>query len=48
VKLLLIFLLACVIVGLFTERLDRRVYAVIAGGALFTTALFFTMGRWWV
>jgi hypothetical protein len=47
VKLLLIFLLATVLIGLFTDRLERRTYALIAGGSLFTTALFFTMGRWW-
>jgi len=48
VQLLLGFLLSSVVIGLFTERLDRRVVAMIAGGSLITTVLFYSMGRWWV
>jgi len=48
VQLLLVFLLATVVIGLVTERLDRRVYALVAGGSLITTLLFYGMGRWWV
>jgi hypothetical protein len=47
VKLLLVFLLGMVVLGLVTDRLDRRIYALVAGCATVTTGLFFTFERFW-
>ncbi len=47
-KLLLAFLLATVVIGLVTDRLDGRTYALVIAGSLFTTALFFTFQRFWL
>ncbi|HLZ70675.1 MAG TPA: hypothetical protein VKV26_12310 [Dehalococcoidia bacterium] len=44
-RLLLIYLFAVVGVGLFSDRLDRRLYAVVLAGALLTTALYFFTRR---
>jgi MFS family permease len=46
-KLLLVFLLGMVVLGLVSDRFDRRTYALVAGCATFTTALFFTFDRFW-
>jgi hypothetical protein len=47
-NLLLAFLLATVVYGLVTERLDRRAYGFVAGCACLITALFFVFQRFWV
>jgi hypothetical protein len=41
------FLLAMVVVGLFTEQLNRWTYALVLGGAVMTTALYYGMQRFW-
>jgi hypothetical protein len=46
-KLLLVFLLSTVVLGLVTDRLDRWTYACVIGGATLTTALFFAFTRFW-
>lgn len=47
VKLLLVFLLGMVVLGLVTDRLDRRTYAIVAGSATVMTGLFFGFERFW-
>lgn len=47
VKLLLVFLLGMVVLGLVTERLDRRVYAVVSTVSLATALLYYITGRVW-
>ena len=46
-KLLLVFLLGMVVLGLVTDRLDRRTYTLVAGCAVATTGLFFGFERFW-
>jgi hypothetical protein len=46
-KLLLAFVLGVVVVGLLTDRLDARTYAIITAGAVGVTGLFFTLERFW-
>jgi hypothetical protein len=48
VKLLLGFLLATVVLGIMTDKLDVRIYLFIIGGAVFMTGLFFTFQRFWL
>lgn len=45
-KLLLAFLLSMVVIGLVTDRLDGRAYALVTGAAVLVTAMYFTMTRW--
>jgi hypothetical protein len=45
VRLLLLFMLSMVVLGLLTPRLTRFVYAAVFGAAVFTTALYFTLDR---
>ena len=47
-KLLIVFLLGTVVVGLATDRLDARSYLLVAAGAILTTALFFVFVRFWL
>jgi hypothetical protein len=47
-KLLLVFLLVMVVLGLFTERLNQRTYLLVAGASVMTTALFFGFQRFWL
>ncbi len=47
-KLVLVFLLSMVVLGLMTERFDARTYLVVAGASTVTTALFFTFVRFWL
>lgn len=44
-KLLLVFLLAMVVLGLCTNRLDWRVYGLVCGMALMTTGAYFVAER---
>jgi hypothetical protein len=44
-KLLIVFLLSLVVVGLITDELDRRTYAMIFGGSVLTMMLFFFVDR---
>ena len=44
-KLLLAFLLVMVAIGLFSDRLDRRVYTLVAVVAFSTTLLYFAARR---
>jgi hypothetical protein len=47
-KLLLVFLLGMVVLGLLTNELDRRTYAMVFGGTLLTMCLFFFFDRFMV
>jgi hypothetical protein len=44
-KLMLVFLLGMVILGLATDRLDRRTYSLIIGAAVMTTGTYFFLER---
>lgn len=46
-KLVLAFLLGMVILGLVSDRMDRRVYALILGGSVVTAGLFYRLERFW-
>jgi hypothetical protein len=48
VKLVLVFLLAMVVLGLVTDRLDTRVYLIVFSGAMMLTGLFFSLQRFWL
>jgi hypothetical protein len=48
VKLLLVFLLGMVVLGLVTDELDRRTYALVFIGTVSTLGLFFFMRRFMV
>jgi hypothetical protein len=47
-KLLLAFLLGAILVGLATDRLDARTYALIIVGAIGTTVLYYGLTRFMV
>jgi hypothetical protein len=44
-KLMLLFLLGAVILGLATDTLDRRTYAALIAGVIGTTGLYFVFER---
>lgn len=44
-KLLLAFVFCCVLVGLYTDRLDGRTYAIVVIGAVGVTCLYFFTTR---
>lgn len=44
-KLLLVFLLGAVVLGLITDKMDRRTYALLSMGVLFTIGLYFSFER---
>lgn len=46
-KLLLVFLLGAVVLGLVSDRFDRWTYAMVVAGSVLTTALFFVFPRFW-
>lgn len=48
VKLLLVFLLACVLLGLTTDRLSARTYVYVIGGSVLFSGLLFTFQRFWL
>jgi hypothetical protein len=44
-KLLIVFLLSMVVLGLVTNELDRRTYAMVFAGTVLTMMLFFFFDR---
>lgn len=44
-RLLLVFLLAMVVLGLVTDRLDWRTYTLVLGISTMTTAVYFFLER---
>ena len=44
-KLLLVFLLGMVVLGLTTDRLDRRTWVLVFGASLMTTVTYFGVQR---